>query len=439
MKINNFSNVSISSFLKERQNRFKPDDANKMNLNRLEKIDFLGKIHILENKKTKTGMILVKKGDLVISGINIEKGAVAVYTGEEDVLATIHYSSYSFDRSKIDVEYFRWFLRSKVFKDIVNSSIKGGIKTELKPKKFLSLVLPLPDLDTQIYIRKKLDSVVKEIVELNDTNCENYELVQKLRQAILQEAVSGKLVPQDPNDEPASELLQRIKAEKEKLIKGKKIKKEKPLQPDAENEILFQQPKGWKWVHLQEIMQINPRNYLSDEIDISFIPMNLIEDGFTDKHKSIKKKWGEVKYGFTHLMENDVVIAKITPCFQNRKSAIMRNLVNGYGAGTTELYVFRSYGNTIIPEFLLLLFKSKGFINGGIDSFKGTAGQQRVKREYIENLLVGLPPYNEQIRIASQSAQLMKLCDDLEEKTKENQKNSKLLMEAVLREAFEPK
>ena len=89
----NWKKIKISSFLKERESRIKPLEANRMNLRRLNKIDFSGEIH-LTDKPTNTDMILIKKGDLVISGINVEKGAVSVYQGKEDILATIHYSAY---------------------------------------------------------------------------------------------------------------------------------------------------------------------------------------------------------------------------------------------------------------------------------------------------------------------------------------------------------
>ena len=433
----NFKEVSINSFLKERENRYRHEEANKLGFKRLHKIDFSGNIHLVEDKETRTGMILVKHGDLVISGINVEKGAIAVYNGKDDVLATIHYSSYSFDKSKIDVEYFKWFLRSKTFKDIVNSSIKGGIKTELKPKKFLPLIIPLPSLETQIEIRKRLDLVDNEINELSDINFKNEDYVQKLCQSILQEAVSGKLVPQNPKDEPASELLKKIKAEKEKLIRESKIKKNKSLLPITEEEIPYELPKGWEWVRLGDVVQFNPRNYIDDNLNVSFIPMRFIEDGFKNKHSSEIKKWSEIKTGFTHFMERDVAFAKITPCFENRKSAIMTNLNDKYGAGTTELIILRSYKELVLPELLLNLVKTENFINLGVSSYTGTAGQQRVKTEKFQNLVIGLPPLSEQHRIVQKVNQLMKLCDELEEKVKENQKNSELLMEAVLKEAFE--
>ena len=183
--------VEISSFLTERQQRFKPAEANSLGLNRIEKIDFSGFIHISNHKPTRTDMILVKIGDLVISGINVEKGAVSIYEGDDDVLATIHYSSYEFDKSKIDVNYFEWFLQSRIFLNILKEQAGSGIKTELKPKKLLPLKIQLPDIDTQREIVKRINAVADEIKELKSINEKNEILSASLRQAILQEAVQS--------------------------------------------------------------------------------------------------------------------------------------------------------------------------------------------------------------------------------------------------------
>ena len=108
--MSNWQKVKIGDFLFERKGRYKPNDEQIVNLPRIEKIDFSGNFHI-GNKDSKTDMILIKDGDLVISGINVAKGAIGIYSGE-DVTATIHYSSYTFDSNKINVEYFKRFLKS---------------------------------------------------------------------------------------------------------------------------------------------------------------------------------------------------------------------------------------------------------------------------------------------------------------------------------------
>lgn len=96
--------VKFSDFLKERKGRYKPSDETIKGLKRIEKIDFSGQIY-LSDKPSKTDMISVKDGDLVISGINVEKGAMNIFHGDEDVVATIHYSSYTYDTDVIELEF----------------------------------------------------------------------------------------------------------------------------------------------------------------------------------------------------------------------------------------------------------------------------------------------------------------------------------------------
>ena len=84
----------------------------------------------------------------------------------------------------------------------------------------------------------------------------------------------------------------------------------------------FEIPGSWKWVHIKDITRLNPKNDLEDDLKVSFVPMALISDGFQNKHSHEIRQWKEIKKGFTHFADGDVGIAKITPCFQNRKSVI---------------------------------------------------------------------------------------------------------------------
>lgn len=249
----NWNKIKIGSFLKERTGRYKPAEANKMGLKRVEKIDFSGTYHLIE-KSTNTDMILVKKGDLLISGINAEKGAVTVYDDDEDALATIHYSSYEFDKNKIDVEYFRWFLNSDAFKNLLKENAGSGIKTELKAKHLLPLEIYLPEVDEQKQIVSNIRKKHKKVSDIQSLVEGQKAYLTQLRQAILQEAVQGKLTRQDENDGSATELIKRIKFEKQKLIKEGKLKKEKELPPIRENEIPFELPNGWVWCRLGEVV-----------------------------------------------------------------------------------------------------------------------------------------------------------------------------------------
>ncbi|WP_346683928.1 restriction endonuclease subunit S [Megamonas hypermegale] len=251
-------------------------------------------------------------------------------------------------------------------------------------------------------------------------------LADKLRKSVLQSAIQGKLTEQLATDDKVEDLLKAIKEEKERLIKEKKIKKQKPLPEITEEEIPFEIPKNWKWVRLGEIVLINPRNKIDDDIEVSFIPMNLIEAGYKNKYCYEKRLWKNVKSGFTHIKKGDLGIAKITPCFQNRKSAIFDDLINEYGAGTTEINIIRKIIKNFSMKYLLWFVKTEYFINGGVKSFTGTAGQQRINKDYLKMVLVPLPPLAEQKRIVEKLDNILANIDELkanEEKLSILQKN----------------
>ncbi|EIK3167327.1 restriction endonuclease subunit S [Escherichia coli] len=257
--------------------------------------------------------------------------------------------------------------------------------------------------------------------------------IKKLLELILELAVRGKLVPQDPNDEPASELLKRIAAEKAELVKQGKIKKQKPLPEISEEEKPFELPDGWEWTTLTRIAEINPKIDVSDdEQEISFIPMPLISTKFDGSHEFEMKKWKDVKKGYTHFANGDIAIAKITPCFENSKAAIFSGLKNGIGVGTTELHVARPFSDIINRKYLLLNFKSPNFLKSGESQMTGSAGQKRVPRLFFENNPIPFPPLQEQERIIIRFTQLMSLCDQLEQQSLTSLDAHQQLVETLL-------
>lgn len=237
---------------------------------------------------------------------------------------------------------------------------------------------------------------------------------QELKSSILQLAIQGRLVEQRPEEGTGEELYQQIQAEKKRLIQEGKIKKEKPLPEIAEDEVPFEIPESWKWVRVAQVVTLNPKNDLDDHLDTAFIPMPCVSDGFRNSHTFEVKKWGEIKKGFTHFADGDIGVAKITPCFQNRKSVVFQGLPNGYGAGTTELSIVRVINTTILREYLLWFFKSEYFIVNGVKSFTGTAGQQRIHKDYLATCLFPLPPLAEQKRIVAKIEELLPYLDRYE-------------------------
>ena len=208
-----------------------------------------------------------------------------------------------------------------------------------------------------------------------------------------------------------------------------------------DDEIPFEIPKSWEWCRLGQIVQINPKNKANDEVEAAFIPMELIDATYFSSYVFKIKKWKNIKSGFTHFANGDIAFAKITPCFQNRKSMILRNLPNGIGAGTTELKVLRPYSKTINDFYLLFFLESAYFVEQAI--FKGTANQQRIISGYMETKLFPLPPISEQIRIAHKLEELLLLADKYNKSQVAlkmlDTEIPKLMKQSILQEAIQGK
>jgi len=333
-------------------------------------------------------------------------------------------------------KFLFYYLMSPDFDAYANSTdnAKGVAYPAINDAKLYRALIPVPPEEEQKRIIKRLKKVLPYVDTYSTTYSEteslNNAFPDRIKKSILQEAVQGKLVPQNPSDEPASVLLERIRAEKQKLIAEGKIKKDKHesvifrrdnshyekldgIEHCIDDEIPFEIPETWEWIRLGSLFTINPRNNIADDTVVGFMPMPLLKDGFHSGHTYETKLWKDVKSGFTHFANNDVVIAKITPCFQNRKSAVIHDLPSGYGAGTTELHVLRDYTKMLYIPYFLMICKTHDFIQNGMKNFSGTAGQQRVGKDFIFNYLVPLPPVNEQKRIVEKVNVLIKSCDIL--------------------------
>ena len=213
-------------------------------------------------------------------------------------------------------------------------------------------------------------------------------------------------------------MYKDIQGIKEKSEKGNT--NVKPLAPITDEEIPFNIPDNWKWVRLEDIFLVNPRNVIENNIEVSYIPMKTISSVWSvEPAPSEDKLWGAAKQGLTHVADNDVVLAKITPCFENLKSGVLEKLTNGFGVATTEVHVFRQFEQRIVPKYLVAFLKSHSFVADAIPKMTGTAGQKRVSTAYIKNQLFPLPPLAEQKRIVERVDELMKLIDQLELEKKE--------------------
>ncbi|SHN24173.1 type I restriction enzyme, S subunit [Pseudomonas asturiensis] len=259
--------------------------------------------------------------------------------------------------------------------------------------------------------------------------------VARLRQMIYQLAVTGSLTQRGSMQEDVSTLLDAIRAERERLVSKNKYKRmlkleAEPIQPPHG----FVLPSTWKWSRLLDIGEINPRNEAADDQLAAFVPMSGIPLLHKGSVVAQQRRWGEIKKGYTHFANDDVVLAKITPCFENGKAAVITSLPadSGIGAGTTELQVFRPIHAGILPGYVYLFLRSPLFTVQGEKSMTGTAGQKRIPTDYFATRAVPLPPTEEQHRIVAKVDELMTFCDRLEKQQQYRRDLQNTLRQSVL-------
>lgn len=247
------------------------------------------------------------------------------------------------------------------------------------------------------------------------------DAVARMREVVLELAVRGKLTEQKTEDTKDPEWQKLIALFDADIH-----------QPSAIFQKPFVIPNSWKWATLEKLGNSKPRNDIAETTQCSFVPMKHIPSEYGCLVQHEERIWGEIKKGYTHFKNDDVVLAKITPCFENGKSAVMKGLTGGYGAGTTELHVFRRGSKAILPEFVLVYIKTRGFISRGEPQMTGSAGQKRVPHAYFARSPFPLPPLAEQKRIVAKVDELMALCDQLEAQQQERQARHAALVQASL-------
>ena len=430
--------VKIGEFLTEREGRFKPDDKRISKYQRLDKIDFSGNIH-LSNKPTKTDMILVQPGDLVISGINVAKGAITVYQGEEPVCATIHYSSYTFDSSKVDLDYFKFFVKSAAFIAAMQKQVKGGIKTEIKPKHLLALEISIPDLGTQKNIVKEISSQLEKTEQLSSEIEKQKSYAKQLRQNILQEAIEGKLTADwrkkhpvqkgNPNYD-AQALFEKIQAEK---LETKSTKK--TVAPIAKDEIPFEIPTNWKWVRLGEICEgfmygTSAKSLPSGKCPV--LRMGNIQNGKIDWEKLVYTNNDEEIEKYL-LKQYDLLFNRTNSREMVGKTAIFESTQKTIYAG--YLVKFRPIKSN--PYFVNIVLNSKTHREWCNEVKVDALGQSNINAEKLKNFITPLPPLAEQKEIVARVEQHLQTITQLEIQIATRETTTKQLMQSILKDAFE--
>ena len=320
-------------------------------------------------------------GDIVLNSMNVVVGAVGLsrYTG---AISPVYYALFP-ATDEANIRYYEKIFSNVAFQRylliygkgiLIKKSDTGKLNTirmKISPNDLKVTLLPVPSKDEQRQIVSFLDWKVTQIKKFIRNKQRLIELLKEQKQNVINQAVTRGL---DPN-----------------------VK----LKP-SEVAWLGDIPEHWEVTKLKRVVNSNPskseaRASLDHEEKVVFLPMeNISVNGDIDCRE--KRALSEVWDGFTYFQRGDVVIAKITPCFENGKGAYLKGLESDFGFGTTELIVLRP-SKAIDGAFLRFLTSTRQFLLLGARHMTGAAGQQRIPSDFVKNYPIGLPPISEQLEI----------------------------------------
>ena len=308
-----------------------------------------------------------KKGDVLFT-TEAPLGEVA-NVDREDIALAQRIIKFVGKKEAVDNYYLKYWIMSNSFQSNLQTFGTGSTATGIKASKLSKLILVLPYIREQAQIANFLDQKTSEIDLLIADKKKLIELLEEKRQTIITEAVTKGLNPDVKMKDSGIEWIGDI--------------------PDI-----------WEVVRLKDVCCTNPNKSdlnINEDIEVTFIPMeNIVSTGIVDT--SITKNISDVYNGYTCFKDEDIIIAKVTPCFENGNIAIVKDLSNGIGFGTTELHVLRAEKN-INNEFIYYLLQSNRFKFEGIASMYGVAGLKRIPTEFIKNFKFALPNREEQNKI----------------------------------------
>lgn len=383
----------------------------------------------------------VKKGQFLLSKIDARLGAFGIVPDELDGgIITGNFWTFDVDKSKVDVEWFNLFTSSGNFYEICNQASSGTTHRKyLDESKFLNFEIYLPDIGEQKKFLTAYKNYNNYFKSLNFEISKQELYLQQLRQSILQEAVQGNLVAQDPEDEPAEQLLQRIKAQKQQLIKEGKLKKEKELPPVTADEIPFELPKGWVWCRLGEIINLVSgvtlgKTYKEPLIKVPYLRVANVQRGFVDitNLKDLHVPQHEIeKYA---LSKGDLVMIEGGDWDKVGRCAIWNGEIEPC-IHQNHVFRLRFLGN--ISNNWSELFLNSPVARRYFESCsKQTTNLASINKTQLTNTIFPLPPLTEQSRIATKVEKLMRLVDQLDQDVLQGQEKARQLLQAILKEAF---
>lgn len=319
----------------------------------------------------------VNSGDIFYNPYRVNVGSIGIVPQEFDGKFTSPaYVVFRTTKTELLAEYLVFILKSSWFNAHLRANTKGSVRQNLSFESLCELKIPLPPLEIQNNIVADIHAIQNKIKALQDEE-------KRLK------------------DEIESYIYVTLGLQKPQIAKKQKVFTVRFKDLDrwdiVYNQNAYKQESNAKLdkYRLQELCEINPsvdmKELIRQDKNVSFIPMEMLEtDG---KSFTPLSKKASLHKGFTKFQNNDLLWAKITPCMQNKKSIVVNGLENGVGFGSTEFFVLRvkDCKQTDI-HFILQILRTDLVIEQAKLHFKGSAGQQRVPKDFLENLQIPLPP-----------------------------------------------
>jgi len=332
-------------------------------------------------------LIKAKKNSIVFP-----KSGAAILTNSRAILGidayiVSHLAVVETNLSYVSPDYLFLFLSNFDMRNLINDPAYPSLKlSDIK-----EIEIPLPPLSEQKRIVEKIEKLFAKIDE-----------AERLRAESL--ATSATLLPS-----ALHQVFSRAKKE------------------------------NWPTKKLREIAILNPKkqevNSLSDNLLVSFVPMSAVDE-ITQTIKEYEfRRLSSVKKGYTYFKEGDILFAKITPCMENGKVAIAKNLKNGIGFGSTEFHVLRPR-DKVLAEWIFYIVGSHAFREEAERHMTGTAGQQRVPIGFLEDAKIPLPPLSEQKKIVAYLDALSQKSRELQKLQQQTAADFSALRQSVLAQAF---
>lgn len=367
---------------------------------------FLRDIENGKNIGTKKQFI-IKEGQFILSKIDARNGAFGVANSDVDgAIITGNFWAFDVEDKLINPHFLSLITTTPSFIRFSENASNGTTNRHyLQEKAFLDQEIPLPSLEEQNKIVEAYNIKIKQAEEAEreaeklETEIENY--------------IYSELGIKKQEKQEKKKGLQFVKFSKLDLWGVRK-----------NNNVLgsfkYQNTK------LSDVSFINPLTNLKelpDDLKMSFIPMECISDIYGE---ILEKREGKksLSKGYTKFQDEDLIWARITPCMQNGKSAVVRDLVNGYGYGSTEYHVIRKRSHDINIDYIYSLLRLKSVLSDAQNHFTGSAGQQRVPKSYLENLLIPFPPLSKQNEIMEHITSLKEQIKILRNQAEQNRQQA---------------